>query len=195
MYFSATIFTLMGFASPTLTSLTVAATNFVMTCVALVLIDKVGRRRILLYSIPIMAFGLLLCSGGFVFIDLPDDLNSVNPSSTAGAYEEVPLSQRTAQYTLYGFWHEHEYELGCQFYCWPDILAHDALPDAGLDICYLCNCVYHRLDRDLEDIPRNERTQLRRDRCSAGEWLGSQREPEESERAVEAWNDRILEVE
>lgn len=86
----------MGFASPTLTSLTVASTNFVMTCVALVLIDKVGRRRILLYSIPIMAFGLLLCGGGFIFIDLPDDLNAVNPSSTAGAYDSVPLSQRTA---------------------------------------------------------------------------------------------------
>ncbi len=43
-----------------------------------------------------MAFGLLLCSAGFFFIDLPEDLNAVNPSGTAGAYEEVPLSQRTA---------------------------------------------------------------------------------------------------
>jgi SP family myo-inositol transporter-like MFS transporter 13 len=43
-----------------------------------------------------MSFGLLLCGGGFFFIDLPDDLNSVNPSSTPSAHTSVPLSQRTA---------------------------------------------------------------------------------------------------
>lgn len=96
MYFSATIFTILGFSSPTLTSLSVAATNFIMTFVALTLIDRVGRRRILLWSIPIMAVGLLLCSVGFVFISLPSDLNSTNPSSSASAWEEIPLSQRTA---------------------------------------------------------------------------------------------------
>lgn len=96
MYFSATIFTLLGFASPTLTSMSVAVTNFILTCVALVLIDRIGRRRILLYSIPIMAFGLLLCSAGFVFITLPTDLIADNPSSTASAHKSVPLSQRTA---------------------------------------------------------------------------------------------------
>lgn len=96
MYFSATIFTLLGFASPTLTSLTVAVTNFVMTCAALFLIDRIGRRRILLSSVPIMAIGLLLCSVGFIFIDLPSDLNAVNPSSSAAAHDEIPLSSRTA---------------------------------------------------------------------------------------------------
>jgi SP family myo-inositol transporter-like MFS transporter 13 len=94
MYFSATIFTILGFHSPTLTSLSVALTNFIMTCAALILIDRVGRRRILLYSIPIMAFGLLLCSAGFIFITLPADLNADNPSSTLSAYEEMPLSSR-----------------------------------------------------------------------------------------------------
>lgn len=73
-----------------------AFTNFVLTSVALVLIDRIGRRRILLYSIPIMTFGLLLCSAGFVFITLPEDLIADNPSSTASAWESVPLSQRTA---------------------------------------------------------------------------------------------------
>ena len=49
----------------------------------------------LLWSIPIMAVGLLLCGGGFHFIQLSSDLNSVNPSSTANAYREIPLSERT----------------------------------------------------------------------------------------------------
>lgn len=94
MYFSATIFSLVGFTSPTLTSLSVAITNFMFTLIALVLIDAVGRRRILLYSIPIMIIGLLLAAIGFIFISLPPDTNSVNPSSSSEA--DVPLSERTA---------------------------------------------------------------------------------------------------
>lgn len=65
MYFSATIFTLVGFENPTLTSLTVAVTNFLFTIGALVLIDRIGRRRILLLSIPFMIFGLVFSAFGF----------------------------------------------------------------------------------------------------------------------------------
>ncbi|EPE29508.1 MFS general substrate transporter [Glarea lozoyensis ATCC 20868] len=96
MYFSATIFTIVGFASPTLTSLSVALTNFVLTCLALLLIDRIGRRKILLYSIPIMSLGLLFCAIGFHFITLPENLSLDNPSSSANANEEIPLSERTA---------------------------------------------------------------------------------------------------
>ncbi|KAI6092882.1 general substrate transporter [Hypoxylon rubiginosum] len=71
MYFSATIFTMLGFSIPTLTSLTVAATNFAFTVLALVLIDRIGRRRILLYSIPFMTIGLFLSAFGFGSIKLP----------------------------------------------------------------------------------------------------------------------------
>lgn len=70
MYFSATIFALVGFSSPTLASLSIAVTNFSVTVVSLVLIDRVGRRRILLYSIPIMVTGLLLCAVAFHFLDV-----------------------------------------------------------------------------------------------------------------------------
>ncbi|RYP48440.1 hypothetical protein DL769_011200 [Monosporascus sp. CRB-8-3] len=71
MYFSATIFTILGFPIPTLTSLSVAATNFAFTAAALVLIDRVGRRRILLCSVPFMVVGLLLAAVGFRFFELP----------------------------------------------------------------------------------------------------------------------------
>ncbi|KAG4440699.1 hypothetical protein IFR05_003845 [Cadophora sp. M221] len=96
MYFSATIFTILGFESPTLTSLVVAITNFIMTCAALFLIDRIGRRRILLSSIPIMAIGLLLCALGFIFIRLPSDFNSTTSSVSIAARDEIPLSERTA---------------------------------------------------------------------------------------------------
>ncbi|EYE93542.1 putative MFS myo-inositol transporter [Aspergillus ruber CBS 135680] len=65
MYFSATIFSMLSFSSPTLTSLSVAMTNFVFTLFAFVFIDRIGRRRILLYSIPVMIISLIVCALSF----------------------------------------------------------------------------------------------------------------------------------
>lgn len=97
MYFSATIFTLVGFTSPTLTSLSVAISNFLFTLLAVVLIDAVGRRRILLYSLPIMIFGLLLAAVGFFFVkSLPKDMSPTVPSSAEDAQPNNPLSESTA---------------------------------------------------------------------------------------------------
>jgi SP family myo-inositol transporter-like MFS transporter 13 len=70
MYFSATIFRLVGFHSPTLTSLSIALTNFFFTLIAFHAIDRIGRRRILLWSVPIMVVGLALCAVAFGFVDL-----------------------------------------------------------------------------------------------------------------------------
>lgn len=72
MYFSATIFSLLSFSSPTLTSLSVAVTNFVFTLLAFGLIDRIGRRRILLYSIPVMVVALVMCAITFSWLDLRD---------------------------------------------------------------------------------------------------------------------------
>lgn len=85
MYFSATIFTMLGFPIPTLTSLVVAVTNFAFTLIALVYIDRVGRRRILLWSIPFMVLGLLLAGYGFSFIQLSSDSTSDTAPSAHGA--------------------------------------------------------------------------------------------------------------
>lgn len=65
MYFSATIFSLLDFYSPTMTALSIAVTNFVCTFLALMIIDHVGRRRLLLISIPVMVLGLTVCSAGY----------------------------------------------------------------------------------------------------------------------------------
>ncbi|CCF34700.1 hypothetical protein CH063_06637 [Colletotrichum higginsianum] len=62
MYFSATIFKMVGFGSPTLTAMSVAVTNFLFTVAALCLIDRIGRRKILLYSLPFMVAGLMLAA-------------------------------------------------------------------------------------------------------------------------------------
>lgn len=80
MYFSATIFSLLGFTSPTLTSLSIALTNFAFTVVAFYLIDRLGRRRSLLYTIPLMVASLLLAAVAFHFVRLPDpNTSTVTP--------------------------------------------------------------------------------------------------------------------
>jgi SP family myo-inositol transporter-like MFS transporter 13 len=96
MYFSATLFSLLGFSTPTLTSLSVAVTNFAFTTLSLLLIDYLGRRRILLLSVPVMIFALLGCAAAFLFIDLPTDTNTANPSATEDAHLEVPLTERSS---------------------------------------------------------------------------------------------------
>lgn len=81
MYFSATIFSQLGFKSPTLTSLTVALTNFAFTVVAFYLIDRLGRRKSLLYTLPIMIVSLLLAAIMFRFVKLPSsDTASISPA-------------------------------------------------------------------------------------------------------------------
>ncbi|KAI0995173.1 Myo-inositol transporter 1 [Podosphaera aphanis] len=95
MYFSATIFTLLGFESPTLASLTVASANFVLTCVALRLVDRIGRRRILLSSIPVMIVSLLFCSLGFHFILLPNPISRL-PTDLSSNVATTPPPSRIA---------------------------------------------------------------------------------------------------
>lgn len=76
MYFSATIFSMLSFSSPTLTSLSVAATNFIFTLFAFALIDRIGRRYILLCSIPIMTLSLFSCAFAFSAMrELPGTLS------------------------------------------------------------------------------------------------------------------------
>lgn len=70
MYFSATIFESVGFHNPTAVSLIVAGTNFAFTLVAFLCIDRVGRRRILLYTIWGMVAGLLLAAVAFSHLDI-----------------------------------------------------------------------------------------------------------------------------
>lgn len=89
MYFSATIFALVGFTSPIGTSLSVALTNFVFTLVAFAFIDTIGRRNILLRSIPFMVVGLLACALAFLFIPVGD--STVVDQSGVGGWSIVLL--------------------------------------------------------------------------------------------------------
>jgi MFS transporter, SP family, solute carrier family 2 (myo-inositol transporter), member 13 len=79
---------LLGFSDPTLTSLSVAATNFLFTVAALLLIDRVGRRRMLLYSVPFMVAGLVLSGYGFHSTELSKTPSSA-PEPGSGAQKSA----------------------------------------------------------------------------------------------------------
>ncbi|KAI5968881.1 ITR1 [Candida margitis] len=70
MYFSTTIFETIGFKNSTAVSIIISATNFVFTGIALCIIDKVGRRRILLIGIPCMCGALIVCAIAFHFLNV-----------------------------------------------------------------------------------------------------------------------------
>ncbi|KAG0289042.1 myo-inositol transporter [Dissophora globulifera] len=71
MYYSATILKMAGFPnakSATLFSLLIAGTNMVMTMVAIKIIDRVGRRKILLVTMVGMVLGLIVLGVAFIQI-------------------------------------------------------------------------------------------------------------------------------
>lgn len=62
---------MVGFKNPTATALLIACTNFLFTLIAFAAIDYIGRRRILLLSIPFMSIGLLISALSFTHVKLP----------------------------------------------------------------------------------------------------------------------------
>lgn len=112
MYFSATIFSLVGYTNPVATSLSIALTNFIFTVFAFKLIDRIGRRNILLYSMPFMALGLAACAVSFSFINPGRDQkvnhsNSVTVAVSSNAWPYLLLA------SLIGYVSAYAIGLGC----------------------------------------------------------------------------------
>ena len=68
MYYSSTLFALVGFSNPVAVGLVVAGTNFVMTWVNMMTVDPFGRRRVLVCTVWGMAAGLMAVAIAFHFI-------------------------------------------------------------------------------------------------------------------------------
>ncbi|KAE8377086.1 general substrate transporter [Aspergillus bertholletiae] len=84
MYYSSTLFALVGFDNPTAVGIVVAGTNFIMTWVNMMVVDKMGRRRLLLSTVWGMSVGLIAVAVAFSFIPVDLDTldlktNSVSP--------------------------------------------------------------------------------------------------------------------
>ncbi|KAK4046187.1 hypothetical protein OIV83_006262 [Microbotryomycetes sp. JL201] len=82
MYYAPTLFKSVGFENSLVIGLVISITNFVFTLVALVIIDKAGRRRIACSTIPGMSAALILAAVAFHFLTLNTD--GVLPENGAG---------------------------------------------------------------------------------------------------------------
>ncbi|KAF2737841.1 general substrate transporter [Polyplosphaeria fusca] len=70
MYYSATLFKIVGFNNATAVAITVSATNFVFSIVNLLLVDKFGRRAILMITVLGMTVCLVIAAVSFSFIPI-----------------------------------------------------------------------------------------------------------------------------
>lgn len=70
MYYSATLFKIVGFSNATAVAITVSATNFVFSFVNLIIVDRFGRRRILLVTILGMSICLVVAAVAFSYIPI-----------------------------------------------------------------------------------------------------------------------------
>lgn len=75
MYYSPTLFALVGFSDPVAVGTVIAGTNFLFTWVNLMLVDRAGRRRILLCTVPFMALFLVVAAVAFHWIPIQHDLS------------------------------------------------------------------------------------------------------------------------
>lgn len=86
MYYSSTLFALVGFSNPVAVGTVIAATNFIFTWVNLMLVDRIGRRRILLCTMWGMSVALVCAAVCFHWIPINHDLTLKTSVIGAPAY-------------------------------------------------------------------------------------------------------------
>ncbi|KAE8144506.1 general substrate transporter [Aspergillus avenaceus] len=85
MYYSATLFGMVGFDKPTIVSIVVGATNFIFGFPNFVFIDRLGRRRMLLVTICGMCLSLVVAAIAFHWIPVNHDLTAAEPGDMGWA--------------------------------------------------------------------------------------------------------------
>ncbi|KAL9109912.1 MAG: hypothetical protein Q9227_005435 [Pyrenula ochraceoflavens] len=90
MYYSPTLFALVGFANPVAVGTTIAGTNFFFTWINLMLVDRIGRRRILLCTMQFMGLFLVAAAVAFHWIPVNHDL-TLQENAKVGAPAIVVL--------------------------------------------------------------------------------------------------------
>lgn len=80
MYYSSTLFALVGFANPVAVGLVVSGTNLLMTFVNMMVVDPWGRRRVLVSTVWGMSASLVATAVAFKFI--PVDTETLEVSET-----------------------------------------------------------------------------------------------------------------
>ncbi|KAB2573771.1 Myo-inositol transporter 1 [Lasiodiplodia theobromae] len=74
MYYSGTLFGLVGFNKPVAVSIVVGATNFIFSLVCITLLDRFGRRIVVLVTCMGMCISLVIAAVAFSYIPISKDL-------------------------------------------------------------------------------------------------------------------------
>ncbi|KAF3008197.1 myo-inositol transporter [Neopestalotiopsis sp. 37M] len=75
MYYSSTLFAIVGFENPVAVGTIIAAVNWIFTVVSILFIDRIGRRRILIWTM--WAMPVCLAAAAIAFHWIPIDLNTL----------------------------------------------------------------------------------------------------------------------
>ncbi|KAL1875483.1 hypothetical protein VTK73DRAFT_10033 [Phialemonium thermophilum] len=100
MYYSPLLFSLVGFSNPVAVGTVIAGTNFIFTWVNMMLVDRAGRRRVLLCTVPFMSLFLVMGAIAIHFIPINHDL-SLKPGVTPGP---AAISMLVAMILYVGFY-------------------------------------------------------------------------------------------
>ncbi|KAF7552454.1 hypothetical protein G7Z17_g4316 [Cylindrodendrum hubeiense] len=92
MYYSPVIFNLVGFSNPVAVGTIIAGTNFIFTFVNLLLVDRAGRRRILLCTVQFMSLALVIAAVCFKWIPINKDLSLADDAKVGWAAIVVLVS-------------------------------------------------------------------------------------------------------
>ncbi|KAI9932438.1 hypothetical protein ASPWEDRAFT_46970 [Aspergillus wentii DTO 134E9] len=84
MYYSSTLFSIVGFSNPVAVGLVVAGTNLVMTFVNMMVVDPWGRRRVLVSTVWGMSAGMIAIAVAFKFIPVNLDTLEVTDPNVSG---------------------------------------------------------------------------------------------------------------
>lgn len=74
LYYSGTLFAAVGFNQPVAVGASIAATNFVFTWINLFLVDRIGRRKILMHTLWVMSAALVVAAVCFHWVPLDKNL-------------------------------------------------------------------------------------------------------------------------
>ncbi|KAI9927378.1 hypothetical protein AWENTII_006180 [Aspergillus wentii] len=85
MYYSGTLFSMVGFDKPTAVSIVVGATNFVFGFVNFAIIDRYGRRVVLLVTMMGMCLAMAVTAIAFHWIPVSHDLTEVETTGMTWA--------------------------------------------------------------------------------------------------------------
>jgi SP family myo-inositol transporter-like MFS transporter 13 len=85
MYYSSTLFALVGFDNPTAVGLVVAGTNFIMTFINMMMVDTMGRRKLLLSTVWGMSVGMIAVAVAFMWIPVDLDTMEVTGKGVSSA--------------------------------------------------------------------------------------------------------------